>query len=351
MEGYKMKRKILSFGVTALLALVLVLPGCDTGGDVGTNLIGGSVSSKNIKFSVKAPGSKSVRAAVGNTLTPISGQLQYGSVIINLEGFYDPASKNFTFAGAAGNNAFEFYGFADESGKAAGKMKVKDGAGEWTEEIVFFEFDSSILISGNAQTSAPGLPADWMGKWRPFQESIRDYNAQQAEQWDVEGEMILSPHSIAFWFDVMDRMEYVEYEVENAKPFSGTGWDTEAYCRQELMIEQVYNRQSAFSIFEIEKKTVSGNEVYDVLASKTTMVRVDDTPGTFKTESNYIKLRFQEGATGYEDELWITFCTFGDGEWDTKTDDITKARAGDNFDVDRDEWENYSNYTMLVAIR
>jgi hypothetical protein len=273
--------------------------------------------------------------------------LQQGSAIINLEGFYDPASKNFTFAGAAGSNAYEFFGYV-EDGAAVGKIKTKDSSNIWTEEVITFQFDSSVWISGTAQSSATSLPEKWTGKWRPFQDPIGINNSQLVEQWGVmhDSEMVLSPHSISFWFDVAERIDAVDYFMEG-RTFSGVDGDTEANERKEQMFEQVYNRQSAFSIFEI---TANGS-AYDVLASRTVTVRDDYDRSKFNTEIEYIKLRFQDGAAGYTSELWITFCTFGGGESDTKTGNIATARSANNFDIDRTKWGAGDHKTMLVAKR
>jgi hypothetical protein len=220
-------------------------------------------------------------------------------------------------------------------------------------------------VDGNAQTAPLSLPDKWSGKWQPFVEDITQQgNAQLTEQWGViqESEMILSPHSIAFWFDlfhdpiefepglftdpgVLHRDGYVEQQIKNSS-YTGIGWDTAAYHRQELMVEQVYNRQSAFSILEISNGT---NGSYDVLASQTKMVRDDDKPGVFNTEINYFKFNMRDGTAGYTNEVWITFY-YGDSEWDTSSDDITVIKSASNLDINRDRWgffEDGSTYDPI----
>ena len=77
----------------------------------------------------------------------------------------------------------------------------------------------------------------------------------------------------------------------------------------------------------------------------------------FKTEISYRKLRFQNGTTGYEDELWITFCVFDDNgstdsnDWNTSTEDIDEARDGTDFKDNRAKWETGEHITMTVAKR
>ena len=363
-QEVQMKNKFVSLGMAMLLAFALVMAGCpadaDSGG-TGISLIGGKIGN-TLKFFVNAVSGGSlfsVRAAATGEPYPVEGLLLYNDMYINLKGFYDPESMNFTFSGAAGNYAFEFFGTAKETDDgialAAGKIKTKNSfTGEWTEELVSFELDSSILFSGTAQTPATGLPAEWVGIWECWSDGSEgapfNGNAQLAEQWRTmqEGYLVVTPYSLGFWFDIDEVMrDIIEY--------ADTNYQTYGYSTVDEYIEyfrmNYLQCMADFSVVEVEK---IDDSTYDVITLNKLYGWGDE-----DDEYVYRKLRFMQGDGEYSDELWIVFCTFDDEDpWSTYTSDAEEARAGDNFSYDRENWGDYvtytaeeTNYTLFVAKR
>jgi hypothetical protein len=358
-----MKRKYFMLAMAVFLLFALAFIGCsDSGGGGGNNsnnnnnndnnndngngdknLIGGTITGSEIisgaiTFSVsQVTGSQSAaRSVYSANPQPVSGQIQIGSRIFKLEGFYDPDSSIFTFSGASGSYVVEFYGLAKE-GTGMGKLKYKDSSGDWVEEQVTFEFDPSLLVSGTAAASAPGLPAEWTGMWQCWGDDFEG-NAQLTEQFGAaqDGHMILTPHGINFWHDLEALIDDLDEGIADSKaagldPPSGT-WEE----FRESFVSGWTILMASFSVLEVEDK---GNGIYDVLVLDSI------------SESEYRKLRFQKGTGSYSNELWIIFCSFGDGgdEWDTYTDDIDTARAGNNFAVNRADWDGGDNFRLHVS--
>lgn len=362
-----MKNKLFALGMAVLMLSILALSGCPTDADsggTGLSLIGGKIGN-TLKFFVNAVSGgslSSVRSAAAGEPYPVEGQILYNGKYISLKGFYDPESMNFAFSGAAGNYAFEFFGIAKETDDgialAAGKIKTKNTAtGLWTEELVSFEFDSSILFHGSALKPAAGLPPEWTGIWECWSDGSEgapfNGNAQLSEQFGTmqEGYMVLTPYSIAFWFDIEEEMKwFIEHAPLAEYP------TPEGYTNPQEYIEGWRNQRlqlmANFSIIEV---TDNGDGSYDVLTLSRDVVWSE-----LNNEDTYVyrKLRFMRGEGDYSNELWIVFCILGgDGEevnfWDTRTEDINAARTADNFIYDRENWGNNeaaeANITLFVA--
>ena len=213
--------------------------------------------------------------------------------------------------------------------------------------MVSFEFDSSILLSGNAEAPATGLPPEWAGIWECWSDGNEgdpyNGNAQLSEQFGAmqEGYMILTPNSLGFWFDIDVVMRDM---IENADEwYSFNGFSSAAEYIEYYRMHYL-QFMANFSIIEIND---NGDGSYDAL----TLSR-DALWSELNNDDTYVyrKLRFMRGEGEYSDELWIVFCVLsGDGEevdlWDTRTEDINIARAGTNFIYDRENWENCINYT------
>jgi hypothetical protein len=264
-------------------------------GNGDKNLIGGTITDSEIisgaiTFSVNpASGSQSAtRSVYSANPQPVSGQIQIGNRIFKLEGFYDPDSSIFTFSGASGSYAGEFFGTLIE-GTGMGKLKYKESSGDWVEEQITFEFDPSLLISGTATTSATGLPIEWTGMWQCWGDNFTG-NAQLAEQFGTtqDGHMILTPHGINFWYDLEAEIVDIDKSIADQKA-AGLGpdpWDSwEDY--REYWVNLRTNQMASFSILEVESK---GNGIYDVLVLDAI------------NESVYRKLRFQRGTGSYANE-------------------------------------------------
>jgi len=345
--------------IIALMTAIILFgyAACDNDtGDINNsngakNLIGGTFESsagQTVRFSVNEANGGSARSLFNTEPYPVKGQLQIGFMIFDLNGFYDPVSWNFTFSGASGNFAFEFFGLAKE-GRGAGKLKIKNSSGDWIEELVMFEFDPSLLVNqAVTEQPAPGLPEKWAGIWECWGDDF-PANAQLAEQWRTSqsGYMILTPHSIGFWFDIEEWIADLDASIESLKsvdlgPEPWSSW--EEY--RESFITGWYRLLASYSVLEVIPNSDGSFDVIVLDANR------DWSIGEVNGD-RYRKLRFQGGTGNYNNELWITFCTFDpDDPWSTYTDDITTARAGDDFRFDRDEWGGSAvNYTMFVTKR